>query len=132
MCIDGHTPVISYRMFCHCSVISLLLPDYSLIGSESGHIHHTTWQKLHSLTIVGPLSRTSAQLFISIESMSCARPASPAAPFLQREDPPLKLYRPSHQPSLIAYSVGSLVLYHTSVFRQYKTHDPLENTTRSG
>ena len=39
-----------------------------------------------------------------------------------------------HQPSLIVFSLGSWVLYRPrpSVFGRYKTHDPLENTTRSG
>ena len=65
-------------MFCHC----LLSPCYSqirsLIGSESSPhlVEHQCVNMLHSLTndwlIVRPSSRTSAQHYISIGSMSRA------------------------------------------------------------
>ena len=40
----------------------------------------------------------------------------------------------AHQPSLVVFSFGSWVLYRPrpAVLGRYNTHDPLENTTRSG
>ena len=91
-------------MVCHWLVISRLLPDYSLISSESGHIHPPPGRCAHATQPYQRLahrpnsSATLGQCLVCDRGTlpSTCRPSSPPpslllrrrTPFLQRADEP--------------------------------------------